>query len=134
MNERHDKPKPPALSEVEGRTAAAPKPTLPLRQGFGGVASRGRRLFRHVLLFFTVVIVVDAIAGEKGLLALLEARREYAALERSLERARAENAELRETARRLREDPAAIEEAARRELGLIKPGEVLFIVKDIEKK
>jgi cell division protein FtsB len=125
MNERHDKPKPPALSEVDGRTAAVPKPTL---------ASRGRRLFRHVLLFFTLVIVVDAIAGEKGLLALLEARRDYAALERSLERARAENAQLREAARRLREDPAAIEEAARRELGLIKPGEVLFIVKDIEQK
>ncbi|MGH9219038.1 MAG: FtsB family cell division protein, partial [Vicinamibacterales bacterium] len=53
---------------------------------------------------------------------------------RSLERARAENAQLREAARRLREDPAAIEEAARRELGLIKPGEVLFIVKDIEQQ
>jgi cell division protein FtsB len=107
------------------RPAAPPKPTL---------ASRGRRLLRHILLFITLVIVVDAIAGEKGLLALLEARRDYAALERSLERARAENAELREAARRLREDPAAIEEAARRELGLIKPGEVLFIVKDIERK
>jgi cell division protein FtsB len=125
MTERNDKPKPPALSEVEGRSAAPPKATL---------ASRGRRLLRHVLLFITLVIVVDAIAGEKGFFALLEARREYAALERSLERARAENAELREAARRLREDPAAIEEAARRELGLIKPGEVLFIVKDIEKK
>ena len=66
--------------------------------------------------------------------ALLEARREYSALERSLGRARADNAELREMARRLREDPAAIEEQARRELGLIKPGEVLFIVKDISKK
>jgi cell division protein FtsB len=104
---------------------ALPKPTL---------ASRGRRLLRHLLIFITLVIVVDAVFGEKGLLALLEARREYAALERSLERVRAENAELRESARRLREDPAAIEEAARRELGLIKPGEVLFIVKDIEEK
>ena len=28
------------------------------------------------------------------------------------------------------EDPAAIEEAARRDLGLMKPGEKLFIVKD----
>ena len=105
--------------------AAAPKANL---------ASRGRRLFRHVLVFITLVIVVDAVAGEKGLLALLQARREYAALERSLERARTENAELREMARRLREDPNAIEEQARRELGLIKPGEVLFIVKDIDKK
>jgi cell division protein FtsB len=125
MTERNDKPTPAAPHNAEGRPAAPPRPTL---------ASRGRRLFRHVLIFVTLVIVVDAIAGEKGLLALLEARRDYAALERSLARARAENAELRETARRLREDPAAIEEAARRELGLIKPGEMLFIVKDIEKK
>jgi cell division protein FtsB len=114
-------------SEQDPQPPAAPplKPTL---------ANRGRRLLRHVLLFITFVIVVDAIAGEKGLLALLEARRDYAALERSLARARAENAELRETARRLREDPEAIEEQARRELGLIKPGEVLFIVKDVAKK
>ena len=123
MTERNDNSKP--STESDGRpVAAAPRATL---------ASRGRRLLRHVLLFITLVIVVDAIAGEKGLLALLEARRDYAALERSLARARAENAELREMARRLREDPAAIEEAARRELGLIKPGEFLFIVKDIEK-
>src|SRR3954463_10138493 len=91
-------------------------------------ASRGRRLFRHALVFITLVIIVDAFAGEKGLLALLQARREYAALERSLERAREETPELREMARRLREDPSPIQEQARPELGLIKPGEVLFIV------
>jgi cell division protein FtsB len=116
----------PTAPGAEQRSApVAPKPTL---------AGRGRRLLRHALIFITAVIVIDAIAGEKGLLALLEARREYSALERSLERARTENAELRETARRLREDPTAIEEQARRELGLIKPGEVLFIVKDISAK
>lgn len=104
---------------------AAPKPTL---------ASRGRRLVRHVLLLVTAVIVIDAVAGEKGLIALLQARREYAALERSLEQARTDNAALRDQARRLREDPQAIEEEARRELGLIKPGETLFIVKDIQNK
>ena len=42
-----------------------------------------------------------------------------------------ENAKLRETARRLKDDPSAIEEIARRELGLIKPGERVFIVKDV---
>ena len=98
------------------------------------LANRGRRLVRHALFFITLLIVVDAIAGEKGLLALLQARREYSALERSLERARTENAQLRDMARRLREDPNAIEEQARRELGLIKPGEMLFIIKDVEKK
>lgn len=104
---------------------AAPKATL---------AHRGRRWLRHGLIFFTFVIVVDAVAGEKGLLSLLQARREYAALERSLERARTENADLREQARRLREDPSAIEDQARRQLGLIKPGEVVFFIKDVDKK
>ena len=46
-------------------------------------------------------------------------------------RQRAENARLREEVRRLEEDPAAIEEIARRDLGLIRPGEKLFIVKDL---
>ena len=111
--------------QVPAPPPVAAKPTL---------ARRGSKLIRHGLVFFTFVIVVDAIAGEKGLLALLEARKEYAALERSLERARAENADLREQARRLREDPSAVEDQARRELGLIKPGELVFFIKDVDKK
>jgi cell division protein FtsB len=94
----------------------------------------GRRLARYVLGFVTVILVIDAIVGEKGLLALLQARRDYAAVERALGQAREENAGLREQARRLREDPTAIEEMARRELGLIKPGEKLFIIKEAAPK
>ena len=86
---------------------------------------------QYVLLFVGCLLVVDALVGEKGLLAMMKARQEYQALERSLQGARSENARLREEARRLREDPAAIEEIARRELGLIRPGEKLFIVKDV---
>jgi cell division protein FtsB len=93
--------------------------------------TRGRRALQYVLIFVSCVLVVDAIVGEKGLIAMIKAREQYAALEQSLARARAENAQLREDARRLREDPDAIEEIARRELGLIKPGERLFIIKDL---
>lgn len=96
-----------------------------------GPRARGRRLLQYLLVFVSCVLVVDAIVGEKGLIAMVKARQQYRALERSLSEARAENARLREEARRLREDPAAIEEIARRELGLIKPGEKLFIVKDV---
>ena len=93
--------------------------------------SRGRRALRFALLFIGVVIVVDALVGEKGLLAMRQARQDYRALEASLSAAKAENARLREDARRLREDPRAVEDMARRELGLIKPGEKLFIVRDV---
>lgn len=95
------------------------------------MANRARRLVRYLLAFVTIVLVIDAVVGENGLLTLLEARRNYNAYEQSLERARRDNEERREQARRLREDPSAIEELARRELGLIKPGEKLFIIRDV---
>ena len=98
------------------------------------VPGRGRRLLRQALLFAIAVLVINTVVGEKGLVALRQARRDYRALELSLEQARAENAALRDQARRLREDPSAIEEEARRELGLIKAGEILFIIRDAEPK
>ena len=93
--------------------------------------TRGRRALQYLLVFVSCVLVVDAIVGEKGLVAMVKARQQYAALEESLARARSENARLREEARRLREDPVTIEEIARRELGLMKPGERLFIIRDV---
>jgi cell division protein FtsB len=93
--------------------------------------SRNRRIVHVVLLFIACVIVADGLVGERGLLAMHRARQEYEALAASITGLRVENARLREQARRLREDPAAIEEVARRELGLIKPGETVFIIKDV---
>ena len=92
---------------------------------------RRRRAIQYVLVLVGLVIVVDALVGEKGLLAMRKARQQYHALEGALTSAKAENVRLREEARSLREDPTAIEELARRELGLIKPGEKLFIIKDV---
>ena len=90
-----------------------------------------RRMMQYALIAIGAVLMIDALVGDKGLLAMLQARQQYRSLEQSLAAAKTENARLREDARRLREDPAAIEEIARRELGLIKPGEKLFIVKDV---
>jgi cell division protein FtsB len=106
--------------------------------GTGAVGKRPRgshparsRTIVHALLFVAAaVIVLDALAGDRGLLAMLRVRRQYRELAATVARTREENARLAEQARRLKEDPAAIEEVARRELGLIKPGEKLFIIKD----
>ena len=91
---------------------------------------RTGRTLHFVIIFIGCVISADALVGEKGLLVMIEARRQYRALQESLADARAENARLREQARQLREVPAAIEDQARRELGLIRPGEKLFIIRD----
>lgn len=87
---------------------------------------------QYLVVLVGGVLMIDALVGDKGLLAMLQAREQYRLLEQSLEEARAENARLREQARRLREDPSAIEEIARRDLGLIRPGEKLFIIRDVE--
>jgi cell division protein FtsB len=86
---------------------------------------------RILLLFVAAVVIVDAMVGDRGLLAMLRARHQYDELAATIARQRAENARLREEVRRLREDPGAIEEIARRDLGLIRPGEKVFIVKDV---
>jgi cell division protein FtsB len=93
--------------------------------------SRNRRIVQGLVLLVASIIIVDGLVGDRGLVAMLRARHEYDQLAASISRQRAENARLRDQARRLREDPGAIEEIARRELGLIKPGERVFIVKDV---
>jgi cell division protein FtsB len=93
--------------------------------------TRTGRIVQLLLILVASIIIVDGLVGDRGLLAMLRARHEYDDLAASISRQRAENVRLRDQARRLREDPSAIEEIARRELGLIMPGERVFIVKDI---
>ena len=91
---------------------------------------RGRRAIEYGLLLIGCILFVDALVGEKGLLETVKKRQEFQTLEQSIQRSREENAQLREEAQRLRSDPMAIEDLARRELGLIRQGEHLFILKD----
>jgi cell division protein FtsB len=92
---------------------------------------RSRRVFHILLVLVAIVIVTDALVGDQGLMAMLRARHQYDQLAGDIGRQRAENARLREEVRRLTDDPTAIEEEARRDLGLIRPGEKVFIVKDL---
>jgi cell division protein FtsB len=91
-----------------------------------------RRGLHLLLIFVTLVLIVDALIGEKGLTQSMNAQRQYHQLQDSLDQLRHDNAALREEIRRLKEDPAAIESLARQDLGLIRPGEVVFILKDLK--
>jgi len=113
------------MSEQSGKTGRST--TRPAR----GVVGRGRRLMQIAIGFIACVVVVDAVFGERGLLEKLRVRQQSQALLNDIGRLRQENARLREQARRLREDPRTIEEVARRELGLIREGELVFIIKDV---
>ncbi len=84
------------------------------------------------MVLLALAIIIDAVVGERGLLAMLRAREQYEQNEMALQQRRTENARLRDEADRLMTDPAALEELARGELGLIRPGEKVFIVKDLK--
>ena len=76
-------------------------------------------------------MVVDALVGDQGLLAMRRANREYSELEARVAVQEKENARRLEEVRRLTDDPAAIEDAARRDFLLIRRGERVFILKDV---
>ena len=94
---------------------------------------RRQRILRYSLLAISAAFMVSSLVGDNGMLSSLRARRHYAAVQQQLINLRNENQQLLEEMRRLKSDPAAIEEEARRNLGLIRPGETLVIVKDATK-
>jgi cell division protein FtsB len=102
-----------------------PKGRKPLR--------RPRGALFVLLLLLALVLFLDALIGDRGVFAVMQVRREYAEAESALATTRAENARLRAEAERLKTDSTAIEELARRYLLLVKPGETLFIIKDVRK-
>jgi cell division protein FtsB len=91
---------------------------------------RRRRILNGLLAFAAIVLLVDALVGDKGVVERLRAKRQYEQEMSQLRAIQQENAELRETMQRLKDDPSAIESIAREELGLIRPGELLFIIRD----
>lgn len=91
---------------------------------------RRRTLLLGALFIVLSALVVNAIVGENGYLAALAARKERAELTARLTRLRLDNERLQQERKRLLSDPAALEETARRELGLLKPGETLLIIRD----
>jgi cell division protein FtsB len=87
-----------------------------------------RRAPQVVLTLLAALLVGNGLIGERGLIALLRADGEQSSLSIAIGDLRAENSRLREDVRALREEPRTIEDLARSELGLIRPGERLFIV------
>jgi cell division protein FtsB len=106
-------------------------PSKPRRAaGADAVSAVRRRMVRTGLVLVLVLALVDGVFGERGLLANIEARQRIAAEQAVIDEMSSRNDALTEDIRRLREDPAAVEELAREELGLIKDGELLIIMRD----
>jgi cell division protein FtsB len=119
--DQKSEPRRGGVAPLRRKRAPASAPPSPLK----------RKAIHLLLVFVTLVLVVDALVGEKGLMQTVRARRHYAELAASLDALERDNERMREETLRLRDDPAAIEALAREELGLMRQGEILFIVKPV---
>ena len=92
-----------------------------------GLRRKATTLFSLLLL---IALVVGSLFGDRGILNLVSQREHAAAVERQLQELRAENARLAGEILSLRTDPRSIERIAREELGLVRPGETVFLIRE----
>ena len=80
---------------------------------------------KFVVVAGILILATNLLAGERGLPALLQSRRDAARLTAQIAALRVQNAALEDRVRALTSDPTAIERVARETLGLIRPGEIV---------
>lgn len=77
----------------------------------------------------TLVFVLSFFFSEQGISELQASRRRVQALQADIDRLKAENERLREATVDLRESTFTAESMAREDLGMSKPGEVVYVIK-----
>lgn len=108
-----------------------------VRDDRGGRDEKGRAthgLRKKATTLFCVIaviaLVVGSLFGDRGILQLLRQRERTEVLAREIEQLREENRLLAEDIVSLRRDPAAVERIAREQLGLARPGESVFVLRE----
>jgi cell division protein FtsB len=97
------------------------------RRNEAGLRKKAVTLFGVILL---IALLVGSLFGDRGLLQLASQRERAEVMAREIEEMREENRRLAREIEALRADPRAIERLAREELGLARPGEKVFVIRD----
>lgn len=72
------------------------------------------------------MLATGSLSAEGGFRRYARLKRDLHALEERNAKLTAENARLKREVQRVRTEPAALERAARENLGLVRPGEIVF--------
>ena len=105
---------------MRGRDDRTSRPESSLRK-------KAATLFCVILV---LALAVGSLFGDRGILQLVQQKEREAELAQELEALRTENLRLAGEIVSLRTDPRAIERLAREELGLVRPGETVFLIRD----
>jgi cell division protein FtsB len=85
-----------------------------------------RRHGRTILFVVVALLLVHDVFGADGFLAMRRTQREIPRLRQEIEHLNTENRQLAEHVKALKSDPRIIERIAREEMGLARPGELIF--------
>jgi cell division protein FtsB len=96
-------------------------------RGTSGLRKKATTLFSVIAV---IALVVGSLFGDRGILQLLRQRQRTEVLAREIEELREENRVLADEIVALRRDPAAVERLAREQLGLARPGESVFVLRE----
>lgn len=107
---------PRALSQPVPRTERA---DVPLK----------RKALSLAIFLIAAASMLNAMFGDRGLLELLRARREIESMDREIAELRETNEHLLQEVRGLKSSPLAIERLARENMGLVKPGEIVLLIR-----
>jgi cell division protein FtsB len=100
-----------------------------LSRGMSPVRAQPSFWRQHMLKFLGVALLalgIHDIFGAHGYLAMRRSEKQIEELRGEIERLNHENQELASHVNALKTDPATIEKIAREEMGLARPGEMIF--------
>ena len=97
------------------------------------VAAYLRRNTRQILAFALFALLVHDVFGPHGFLAMRRTQKEIEQIRDQIGRVNDENKSLAEQVNSLESDPKSIERIAREEMGLARPGELIFKLPDTAK-
>ncbi len=92
-----------------------------------------QRHLRQILGIALFALLVHDIFGPHGFIAMRRTQKEIDEIREQIGKVNEENKSLREEVNALKTDPKAIERIAREEMGLARPGEMIFRIPDSSK-
>jgi cell division protein FtsB len=106
------------LAKVNSKTQAKTKPQE--------TPSFWQRYARYILALGLLLIGMHDVFGSHGWLAMRRTQAQAKQLHMDIDRLNQENTQLSKQVKALRTDPKAVERIAREEMGLARPGEMIF--------
>ena len=95
-----------------------------------GAAAYLRKNMRQILCLALFALLVHDIFGPHGFIAMRRTQKEIDDIRTQIGRINTENKSLTDQVNALKTDPKAIERIAREEMGLARPGEMIFKLPD----